>query len=130
MAACLPNAEQRKPSLRFSLRLAVFVKKIAPVRARVCAVIVEDSHRRKGTSATPCTAVSNYFTESRTNKFPFMDRLSWRPLSFQTKRAMSACGVRREKAALSSGCKPHPATAPAGSNRSSHGGNEVAEAFD
>ena len=43
---------------------------------------------------------------------------------------MSAIGVRREKAALSSGCKPHPATAPAGSNRSSHGGNEVAEAFD
>jgi hypothetical protein len=26
--------------------------------------------------------------------------------------------------------QPHPATAPAGSNRSSHGGNEVAEAFD
>ena len=40
----------------------------------------------------------------------------------------SALGVRREKAALSSGCKPHPANAPAGSNRSSHGGNEVAEA--
>jgi len=39
-------------------------------------------------------------------------------------------GVRRAKAALSSGCKSHPATAPAGSNRSSHGGNEVAEAFD
>jgi hypothetical protein len=42
----------------------------------------------------------------------------------------SALGVRRDKAALSSGCEPHPATAPAGSNRSSHGGNEVAEAFD
>jgi hypothetical protein len=42
------------------------------------------------------------------------------------RRAMSALGVRRDKAALSSGCKPHPA----GSNRSSHGGNEVAEAFD
>ena len=41
----------------------------------------------------------------------------------------SVYGVRREKAALSSGCKSHPATAPAGSNRSSHGGNEVAEAF-
>jgi hypothetical protein len=41
----------------------------------------------------------------------------------------SALGVRREKAALSSGCKSRPATAPAGSNRSSHGGNEVAEAF-
>ena len=42
---------------------------------------------------------------------------------------MSATGVRRDKAALSSGCKSHPATAPAGSNRSSYGGNEVAEAF-
>jgi hypothetical protein len=39
-------------------------------------------------------------------------------------------GVRRAKAALSSGCKSRPAIAPAGSNRSSHGGNEVAEAFD
>ncbi len=38
-------------------------------------------------------------------------------------------GVRRDKAAFFSGCKSHPATiAPAGSNRSSHGGNEVAEA--
>src|SRR6266705_3615550 len=42
---------------------------------------------------------------------------------------MSESGVRRDKAALSSGCKSHPAIAPAGSNRSSHGGNEVAEAF-
>ncbi len=42
---------------------------------------------------------------------------------------MSALGVRRGKAAFFSGCKSHPATiAPAGSNRSSHGGNEVAEA--
>ena len=41
----------------------------------------------------------------------------------------SALGVRRGKAALSSGCKSHPATAPAGSNRSSYGGNEMAEAF-
>ncbi|OXC79475.1 Dimethylsulfoniopropionate utilization transcriptional regulator [Caballeronia sordidicola] len=42
---------------------------------------------------------------------------------------MAELGVRREKAALSSGCKPRPATAPAGSNRSSYGGNEMAEAF-
>ena len=41
----------------------------------------------------------------------------------------SVMPVRRDKAALSSGCKSHPANAPAGSNRSSHGGNEVAEAF-
>jgi hypothetical protein len=43
---------------------------------------------------------------------------------------MSVLGVRRAKAVLSSECKSHPATAPAGSNRSSHRGNEVAEAFD
>ncbi len=43
---------------------------------------------------------------------------------------MSALGVRRGKAAFFSGCKSHPATvAPAGSNRSSHGGDEMAEAF-
>src|SRR6266481_8326857 len=39
---------------------------------------------------------------------------------------MTASGVRRDKAALSSGCKAHPANAPAASNRSSYGGNEVA----
>jgi transposase len=46
------------------------------------------------------------------------------------RQLMTVPGVRRAKAALSSGCKPHPANGPAGSNRSSHGGNEVAEAFD
>ncbi len=42
---------------------------------------------------------------------------------------MSLVGVRRGKAAFFSGCKSHPAIAPAGSNRSSHGGDEMAEAF-
>jgi len=42
---------------------------------------------------------------------------------------MSGLGVRRDKAALSSGCKSHPANAPAGSSRSSYGGDEIAEAF-
>ncbi len=42
---------------------------------------------------------------------------------------MSGLGVRRGKAAFFSGCKFHPAIAPAGSNRSSHGGDEMAEAF-
>jgi hypothetical protein len=50
-------------------------------------------------------------------------------LRSQSLEGLSEMGVRRDKAALSSGCEPHPATAPAGSNRSSHGGNEVAEAF-
>ncbi len=41
--------------------------------------------------------------------------------------SMTALGVRRAKAAFFSGCKSHPATiAPAGSNRSSHGGDEMA----
>ena len=35
---------------------------------------------------------------------------------------MTAMGVRRDKAALSSGCKPTRRFAPAGSNRSRHGG--------
>src|ERR1700751_232333 len=41
--------------------------------------------------------------------------------SRQSCPAMSELGGRRAKAALSSGCKPHPAIAPAGSNRSSNG---------
>jgi hypothetical protein len=49
--------------------------------------------------------------------------------TFRNVLPMSETGVRRDKAALSSGRNSHPATAPAGSNRSSHGGNEVAEAF-
>jgi len=36
--------------------------------------------------------------------------------------------VRRERRRVSSGCKAHPATAPAGSNRGRHGGDEMSEA--
>jgi hypothetical protein len=42
---------------------------------------------------------------------------------------MTASGVRRENAALSSGCKSHPVIAPTGSSRSGYGGDEIAEAF-
>jgi len=41
---------------------------------------------------------------------------------------MTAIGVRRDKAALSCGRESHPAIAPAGSNRSNCGGNEMVEA--
>ena len=51
----------------------------------------------------------------------------WGRFDSVDRRAMTAICVRREKAALSSGCKSHPANAPAGSNRSSHGGDEMAE---
>jgi hypothetical protein len=47
-------------------------------------------------------------------------------LDWTSAEVITALGVRRDKAALSSGCKSHPARAPAGSNRSSYG---VAEAF-
>ena len=57
-------------------------------------------------------------------------RRALRPTTtFTAANAMAAQRVRREKAALSSGCEAHPANAPAGSNRSSHGGDEMAEAF-
>src|SRR6202044_1764611 len=56
--------------------------------------------------------------------------LAWGDLTHSPRRpGTTAICVRREKAALSSGCKSHPANAPAGSNRSSHGGDEMAEAF-
>jgi hypothetical protein len=42
-------------------------------------------------------------------------------------RPLSTCAVKRRR--FSSGCKPRPAPAPAGSNRSRHGGDEVSEAF-
>jgi hypothetical protein len=65
-------------------------------------------------------------------KFPALAAGSWECRTYTATRtrpsSMSAFDVRRAKAALSSGCKPHPAIAPAGSNRSSHGGNEVARA--
>ena len=47
----------------------------------------------------------------------------------ESNSAMSAFGVRRERRRFPVGGKSHPANAPAGSNRSSHGRNEVAEAF-
>ena len=42
---------------------------------------------------------------------------------------LTPMGGRRAKAALSCGCKSHLATAPASSNRSGCGGNDMAEAF-
>ena len=43
---------------------------------------------------------------------------------------MSESGACRAKAAFFNGCKSHPATiAPAGKHRSTHGGDEMAEAF-
>ena len=43
---------------------------------------------------------------------------------------VTAYGVRREKAALSSGCEAHPAKSlQPESNRSRHGGDEMSEAF-
>jgi hypothetical protein len=42
-------------------------------------------------------------------------------------RLETTCAVTRRR--FSSGCKAHPATAPAGSSRSRHGGDEMSEAF-
>ena len=42
---------------------------------------------------------------------------------------MSAQGLRRERRRFPVGARPTRRLAPAGSNRSSHGGDEMAEAF-
>jgi hypothetical protein len=48
--------------------------------------------------------------------------------AYLAKTGVSVCRV---KVSVFSGCNSHPATfAPAGSNRSGDGGNEIAEAFD
>ena len=60
---------------------------------------------------------------------PFFDTRREKLVALAARHSVPTMYQFREKAALSSGCKAHPATAPAGSNRSSHGGNELAEAF-
>ena len=45
---------------------------------------------------------------------------------FALKSGQWVCAVKRRRFPW---CKSHPATAPAGSNRSSYGGDEIAEAF-
>ena len=50
---------------------------------------------------------------------------TWPIEGMRERDSVSVHGVRRAKAAFFSGCESHPATiAPAGSNRSSHGGND------
>jgi hypothetical protein len=44
----------------------------------------------------------------------------------RNERPLSTCAVTRRR--FSSGCKAHPANAPAGSNRGRHGGDEMSEA--
>jgi hypothetical protein len=58
------------------------------------------------------------------------DRLLQRAVARILEAVYEADFVRRAKARPSCGCESHPATvAPAGSNRSSCGGDETAEAF-
>jgi len=61
-------------------------------------------------------------TSHHQNRIGYGDRM---PL----KMPMIVIGVRRDKAAIPSGCKSRPAADSAASIRTSHGGNEIAEAF-
>src|SRR5260370_5736816 len=61
---------------------------------------------------------------------PFViDRAMTGPIFRQYLRQclVPTCAVTRRR--FSSGCKAHPATAPAGSNRGRHGGDEMSEAL-
>ena len=84
-----------------------------------------DVHRRSRTRFTLMMVPGRLRVQAGSVGRPLWGRLD----PFARCQGMAAICVRREKAALSSGCKSHPANAPAGSNRSSHGGDEMAEAF-
>ena len=53
-------------------------------------------------------------------------RKTWPIDGYLDEGPRSTCAVKRRR--FSSGCKAHPATAPAGSNRGRHGGDEMSEA--
>ena len=59
---------------------------------------------------------------------PMNDGFSPLPMTQVTDWPKSACAVKRRRFPV--GARPTRRFAPAGSNRSSHGGNEMAEAFD
>jgi hypothetical protein len=56
------------------------------------------------------------FSDYITVTFHLSIKLALGLTQFYEKLSMSAEGVRRDKAAFSSGCESHPAIAPAGSN--------------
>ena len=97
-----------------------YLPKIKSNSRNMCASNLTNAHRLIHTRSGQPALVS--YGKTRSLRDPASSAL-------YSQLPMSPNGVRREKAALSSGCKSHPATAPAGSNRSSYGGNEVAEAF-
>src|SRR6476469_5685751 len=84
-----------------------------------------DELRSKSSIALPAIELASYASRRSASNVRYGTDLTHPP----RRGGMTANCVRREKAALSSGCKSHPANAPAGSNRSSHGGDEMAEAF-
>jgi len=90
-----------------------------------CANVVMGEARRQ-TASVQISYVDRSMNHFSTRGNPIIVRLCLE-MSAANDRPLLACAVLRRR--FSSGCKPHPANAPAGSTWSSHGGNEVAEAF-
>ena len=83
---------------------------------KVAAILVADivgySRLMGEDEAGTAQAVREHREAARPMTFNANDLPEQRPPSMRS--AMTASRVRRDKAALSSGCEPHPATAPAG----------------
>ena len=77
----------------------------------------------------PDAADNRWLREAFENRIPIIYFLGIAPGRYQAMvPPSSTCAVQSRR--FSSGCETRPASfAPAGSNRSSHGGNEMAEAF-
>jgi hypothetical protein len=95
------------------------VTNVSPQRVKKC---VAATCKKEGCDAVErCRRYAELSLSSKTMLEPPRKELAHLCVNVLAGRGrMSVKGVRRDKAAFSSGCKPHPATAPAGSNRSSH----------
>jgi hypothetical protein len=95
------------------------VTNVSPQRVKKC---VAATCKKEGCDAVErCRRYAELSLSSKTMLEPPRRELAHLCVNVLAGRGrMSVKGVRRDKAAFSSGCKPHPATAPAGSNRSSH----------
>ena len=93
--------------------------------------LTEADYRRRG-GVSPATRLSALTSRPCVSLQPQPDHCHC-AMSVPSQRLTSrqwplvACAVQRRRFPV--GASPRPATASAGSNRSSHGGNEVAEAF-
>ena len=123
----------RLPSSTFSRMLSnpesVRIERFAGARVRMADVIVELVERRPVQIAWITYGILGFDREGCFDLKAYIRcQRALAELAFAPVFPSSTCAVQSRR--FSSGCESRPAPfAPAGSNRSSHGGNEMAEAF-